>query len=462
MGIAAMAAGCAEVSPRNAPSATVAAVGETATPVPAERPDAKESPPAVTETLPSPGPIPTATSQPTAAPGALQPEAGSPTVAPSAALEPTTAPTPEPTDQEVAQESVRIALQPVASARSPVFLTAVADGSGRTFVVEKPGVIRILEDGQLLDPPFLNISDRVNAQSSEQGLLGLAFPPNFSETGYLFVNYTDARGDTVISRFQAAADRATADPGSESAVMRLDQPAPNHNGGDLVFGPDGYLWIGTGDGGAANDRFRNGQNPSSLLGKMLRVDVTTDPSQPYLVPANNPWTASDWAGRDVRDEVWAVGLRNPWRYSFDRLTGDLWIADVGQNQYEEVNYVPAGSGGGLNFGWPVMEGMHCFPDSAGCDRAGLEMPVLEYDHTGRCSVTGGYVYRGDNIPALAGTYVFGDFCSGTIWGLAKVGAAWQSRQLLDTDLSISSFGEDGEGELYVLDLNGGIFRLTSQ
>lgn len=243
-------------------------------------------------------------------------------------------------------------------------------------------------------------------------------------------------------------------------MLKLQQPAANHNGGMLLFGPDGYLWIGTGDGGAANDRFGNGQNPVTLLGKMLRLDVTTDRSVPYRVPADNPWVDADSNGRDVRNEVWALGLRNPWRYSFDRATGDLWIADVGQNLYEEVNYVPAGSAGGLNFGWPIMEGTHCFPETADCQRVGLEIPVAEYAHgAGDCSVTGGYMYRGSQFPALVGVYLYGDYCSGRIWGLARDGDGWRNALLLENRLNISSFGEDEAGELYVVDLRGGCIRL---
>ena len=216
-----------------------------------------------------------------------------------------------------------------------------------------------------------------------------------------------------------------------------------------------HLRVGTGDGGAANDRYGNGQNPDTLLGKMLRLDVATDLSQPYTIPADNPWVNADWAGRDMRNEVWALGLRNPWRYSFDRSTGDLWIADVGQNQIEEVNVVRLGSAGGLNFGWPAMEGAACL-QQAGCDQAGLEMPVLTYNHGGGdCSVTGGYVYRGAQYPALNGVYIYGDFCSGRIWGLdaASPGAPVL---LLETRSSLSSFGEDEAGEMYVTDLGRGI------
>lgn len=355
---------------------------------------------------------------------------------------------------------VRISVESlVTGLAEPVWLTHAGDGSGRLFVIEKPGQIRIIRDGQLVATPFLDIRDRVGSNASEQGLLGLAFAPDYPQSGRFFVDYTDKRGNTVISRFQVSADPDVADPASEFKVLGFDQPAWNHNGGELIFGPDGYLWIGTGDGGASNDQFGNGQNPATLLGKMLRLDVTSDPTQPYLIPADNPWVDADWNGRDVADEIWAVGLRNPWRYSFDRATGDLWIADVGQNTYEEVNRVPAGSAGGLNFGWSIMEGLHCFA-AQNCDQTGLVLPVAEYRHgADGCSVTGGYVYRGAAFPELAGAYLFSDFCSGKIWGLEQDGDAWRRVELLATNLAVSSFGEDEAGELYVTDLNGGVYRL---
>ncbi len=364
-------------------------------------------------------------------------------------------------------EQVRLALQPVADGlEGPLFVTHAGDGtSGRLFIVEKPGVIRILANGALLPGPFLDLRNRVNSRSSEQGLLGLAFPPDFVRQGHFFVNYTDAAGDTVVARFSVTSDPNVADPASEFKVLGIDQPAPNHNGGMLAFGPDGYLYVGTGDGGGANDRFGNGQNPDTLLGKMLRLDVTSDPTQAYLVPPDNPWVNTSWDGQDVRDEVWAVGLRNPWRLSFDRTSGDLWIADVGQNTYEEVNLVPAAVDkslkGGLNFGWPRMEGTHCFPASTNCSREGLTIPIAEYDHGQGCSITGGYVYRGEQISALQGAYLYGDYCSGTLWALTPDGDGWRSTVMLDTGLAISSFGEDEAGELYVTDLNGGVvYRLT--
>ncbi len=357
---------------------------------------------------------------------------------------------------------VRVRVEPLIEGLvAPVWLTHAGDGSGRLFILEKAGTIRVVRDGQLVATPFLDIRDRVGSSASEQGLLGLAFAPDYSESGHFFVNYTDKRGDTVVSRFQVSGEPDAADSASEFKVLGIDQPAANHNGGGLLFGPDGHLWIGTGDGGAANDRFGNGQNPATLLGKMLRLDVTSDPSQPYLIPADNPWMGADWNGQDVADEVWALGLRNPWRYSFDRATGDLWIADVGQNTYEEVHRVAAGSAGGLNFGWPIMEGLHCFA-TQNCDQVGLELPVAEYRHgADGCSITGGYVYRGAAFPALTGAYLFSDFCSGKIWGLQQSGDAWERVELADTNLAVSSFGEDEAGELYVTDLGGGgVYRIV--
>lgn len=357
---------------------------------------------------------------------------------------------------------VRVRVEPlIEGLAAPVWLTHAGDGSGRLFILEKAGTIRVVRDGQLVATPFLDIRDRVGSSASEQGLLGLAFAPDYSESGHFFVNYTDKRGDTVVSRFQVSGEPDAADSASEFKVLGIDQPAANHNGGGLLFGPDGHLWIGTGDGGAANDRFGNGQNPATLLGKMLRLDVTSDPSQPYLIPADNPWMGADWNGQDVADEVWALGLRNPWRYSFDRATGDLWIADVGQNTYEEVHRVAAGSAGGLNFGWPIMEGLHCFA-TQNCDQVGLELPVAEYRHgADGCSITGGYVYRGAAFPALTGAYLFSDFCSGKIWGLQQSGDAWERVELADTNLAVSSFGEDEAGELYVTDLGGGgVYRIV--
>jgi glucose/arabinose dehydrogenase len=346
--------------------------------------------------------------------------------------------------------------------QTPVGIAHAGDGSGRLFLLEKVGRIRVVQNGGLLPTPFLDIGDRVGSSANEQGLLGLAFHPRFRDNGYFYVNYTDGRGNTVVSRFTAGAGAAQADPGSEVLVLTLEQPAQNHNGGHLAFGPDGYLYIGTGDGGGSRDQFRNGQNTQTLLGAMLRLDV--DNAQPYGIPGDNPFVGNP----DVQNEIWAYGLRNPWRYSFDRLTGDLYIADVGQKLYEEVNAQPAGSPGGQNYGWPIMEGVHCFPEDEPCDRAGLTLPVAEYDHSMGCSVTGGYVYRGQAYPQLTGIYFYGDYCSGRIWGLAPAGGSvaggdWRVALVGQANGPISSFGEDEAGELYLLDMPGGdLYRIAGE
>ncbi len=348
---------------------------------------------------------------------------------------------------------------------NPVFLTHAGDGSGRLFLVEQPGRILIWQDGEILPEPFLDIRARVNDRGWEQGLLGLAFEPAFLRTLRFYVNYTDLQGNTVIARFQTSpVDMQRSLPASEERILVLRQPASNHNGGMILFGPDDMLWIGTGDGGAAGDRFRNGQNPDSLLGKMLRIDVLDPGAAPYAVPPDNPWVQALWEGQAVAPEIWAVGLRNPWRYSFDRDTGDLWIADVGQDAYEEVHWVRSDQAPGLNFGWPLMEGAHCFPLGTACDETGLEMPVAEFPQTaGECSITGGYVYRGSRTPQLQGRYIVGDFCSGRIWMIGNEGTRdtpqWSQVLLADTDMSISSFGEDEDGELYLLDLQGSVYRM---
>ena len=438
-------------------------------------PDTSTPTDAAAEILPTPTDAPTATEEEVAAPadsssapvaddavaGATNTAAGE--TASSDTVDAIVVPAPAPFDPV----QTVVGLETVVSGLNrPLFATHAGDGTGRIFVVEQPGTIRIVQDGVLQPTAFLDIQDRVNDGASEQGLLGLAFPPNFSETGWFFVDYTDSQGATNVARFQVVDQQPdVADPTSEMTVLQIDQPAGNHNGGMLLFGPDGYLWIGTGDGGASNDRFGNGQNPDTLLGKMLRIDVLSDPSQPYTIPADNPWVNQDWNDIDVRDEIWAVGLRNPWRYSFDRATGDLWIGDVGQNQYEEVNYVDAATVQSaavqpLNFGWPIMEATHCF-GSTDCDGAGLEIPVAEYDHSGNCSVTGGYVYRGQQFSGLNGVYFYGDYCSGIIWALTPDPAGgWKSDTALRTGLSLSSFGEDEQGELYVTDRNGTLSRLV--
>ena len=370
-------------------------------------------------------------------------------------------PAPTPTFAPAAGDpaAVRLELQPVVGGLdTPVAVANAGDGSGRLFVVEKKGFIRVVQNHVLADTPFLDITDRVGSLSSEQGLLGLAFHPDYAGNGLFFVNYTDLEGDTVVARFATSGDPNRAQAGSEAVILTLEQPAANHNGGHLAFGRDGYLYVGTGDGGGAGDQYANGQNGQTLLGAMLRLDV--DGGAPYTVPGTNPFVGRP----DVRDEIWALGLRNPWRYSFDRLTGDLFIADVGQNQYEEVNFQPADSAGGQNYGWPIMEGRHCYPADRPCERAGLMLPAREYDHSRGCSVTGGYVYRGQEFPILTGIYLFGDYCSGRIWGLAPAGNGdWQVAELAQMDGQLSSFGEDERGELYLLDMGRGeILKIAAQ
>jgi len=359
----------------------------------------------------------------------------------------------------VSLQDIDLFLKPVVDGLSlPVGLANAGDGSGRLFVVEKRGSIRVVQSGQPAGAAFLNIQDRVGSDSSEQGLLGLAFHPNFAQNGWFFVNYTDTQGNTVISRFSVTSALGMADPSSETRVLSFDQPAPNHNGGHLAFGPDGYLYIGTGDGGGGGDTFGNGQNAHALLGKMLRIDVD---SLPYSIPPDNPFVGNP----AYLPEIWAIGLRNPWRYSFDRQTGDLVIADVGQGDYEEVNVQPASSAGGENYGWPIMEGLHCFPSFNNCVSNGLILPVAEYDHSsGGCSITGGYVYHGSQYPQLDGVYFYGDYCSSTIWGMARDDAGvWQSRPLAQMDGSLSSFGEDENGEMYLADMRGGvIYQLAAR
>ena len=333
----------------------------------------------------------------------------------------------------------------VSGLERPVDLKYPDDDSGRLFIIEKVGRIRILQAGNLVGSPFLDISDRVGSGRSEQGLLGLAFHPHYADNGLFFVNYTDKNGNTVIARYQATADPNVADPNSEVVLLNVDQPFQNHNGGALAFGPDGYLYAGLGDGGSGGDPFGNAQNLDTLLGKILRLDV--DSADPYAIPPDNPFG----------DEIWAYGLRNPWRFSFDRLTGDLYIGDVGQNSWEEIDFVPKGTPGGMNFGWNILEGTHPYN---GGPQDGLVPPVAEYGHgQGRCSVTGGYVYRGA-MPEWNGVYFYGDYCAGTVWGLIHSDGGWPNQLLYETGTSISSFGQDPAGEVYLIDYSGQILRLA--
>ena len=320
----------------------------------------------------------------------------------------------------------------------------------------------VLQEGRIVsiasDPEadshrvFLDLTDRVSRSGNEEGLLGLAFDPEFARNGYLYVYYSAAGPRrSVISRFRAANDRA--DPGSELIILEIGQPHSNHNGGEIAFGPDRLLYIGLGDGGSAGDPNGNGQDLGTLLGTILRIDVSSiDEHGGYVVPAGNPFVGQT----GPRPEIWAYGLRNPWRFSFDRLTGDLWTADVGQNLYEEIDLILPGA----NYGWNLMEGAHCFAERD-CSGVGLVLPVAEYDRTDGCSVTGGYVYRGSNLPSLYGAYVYGDFCSGRIWALRFDGrAVTEHIQIADTALQISAFAEGPDGELYVISFTRRVYRFV--
>ncbi len=350
--------------------------------------------------------------------------------------------------------STELTLEPlVGGLESPVYLTA-PPGDARLFVVEQPGRIQIVDGGTLLAAPFLDISRRVS-YGGERGLLGLAFPADYASRGQFFVHYSDLNGDTRVSRFSTSADPDVADPDSEDVYLQVSQPFSNHNGGQIEFGPDGMLYIGLGDGGSGGDPLNAGQDLSSLLGTILRIDVSSDP--PYRVPANNPFVTTAGA----RPEIWAWGLRNPWRFSFDALGGFLYIGDVGQNRLEEIN-ARALDEPGVNYGWRIREGDSCFNAST-CSGQGLVDPVLSYPHGEGCSVTGGYVYRGSQLPALSGRYVYGDFCSGWLRSFQLRDGSAEDGQTLDVGTvgSLSSFGVDGAGELYVLSLDGSVLRLAA-
>ncbi len=338
-----------------------------------------------------------------------------------------------------------------------VHITNAGDGSGRLFVVEQAGRIRVIRDDALRATPFLDISSRV-ATGGEQGLLSVAFPPGYARKGHFYVSYIRAvDGASVIARyFLSPGNPDVADTNSEEVLLTVEQPFPIHNAGLIAFGPDGYLYVSLGDGGSGDDFLDNGQNTDSLLGKMLRIDVESR-AFPYAVPSNNPFVGLD----GHREEIWALGFRNPWRFSFDRDNGDLYIADVGQNGWEEVNVQPASGRGGENYGWNVMEGSQCFR-TLFCNRRGLTLPAYEYSHLFGCSIIGGFVYRGSDYPCLEGMYLYSDFCTGGVWGLKQVGGLWQSRLLTVTSLEIASFGEDESGELYALDLNGGVYAISAR
>jgi len=374
--------------------------------------------------------------------------------------------------QGLPQENLPLlTLTPIISGlESPVEIVNSEDSSGRLFIILQSGQVVILDNNNLLEIPFLDIRERVQnsgRQGDERGLLGFAFHPQYASNRFFYVNYTNSQGNTVISRFTANESFKTAKENSEHKLLTIEQPFSNHNGGQIKFGPDNFLYIATGDGGAAGDPQNHAQNLQSLLGKILRIDVNGDDfpanqERNYSIPKTNPFIQISTA----MNEIWAYGLRNPWKFSFDQLTGALFIGDVGQRQWEEVSWQSPNSSGGENYGWRLMEGNHCFIPENNCPKNDKILPIIEYPHKRGeefigCSIIGGYQYRGASIPQLFGTYLYGDFCSGKIWGAHKLNGKWETNLLFDTDLSITSFGEDEDGTIYISDLaTGSILQLV--
>ena len=362
----------------------------------------------------------------------------------------------------VAAREVTPTLQLVATGLSaPLYVTAPASDTGRLFVVEQPGLIHVIRNGTLLATPFLDIRSLVSF-TGEQGLLGMAFDPSYSQNGWFFVDYTDVTGTIQVVRYSVSADPDLADLGSAQTILSVSHPTyANHNGGMVTFGPDGYLYIGTGDGGSPGDVAGNAQDSTRLLGKILRIDVSG--GAPYTLPPTNPFI-----GRSGAPEVWAYGLRNPYRFSFDPQTGDLYLPDVGEDAWEEVNVQPSTSGGGENYGWSVMEGAHCFRPPSGCATAGLVVPVFEYAHgpadVNGCAIIGGYLYRGTRLPALAGRYFFGDLCAGWVKSFRlQNGSATDLvdyTSQLGLHPGLTSFGRDARGELYLTLQGGDVYRIA--
>lgn len=357
-----------------------------------------------------------------------------------------------PTDSSLDIELVEVAV----GLESPVYVTS-APADPRLFVVEQPGRIRVIVDGTLRSEPYLDITDRVRF-GGEQGLLGLAFDPDFRASGRVFVNYTDLDGNTRIEAFLTQDEGDRADPRTGMLFLEVEQPFPNHNGGQLAFGPDDMLYIGLGDGGSGGDPEGHGQDPSSLLGTILRVNVLDQREPPYRIPADNPFVGDS----EIRPEVWQYGLRNPWRFSFDPDRNWMIVPDVGQDLWEEVNVTPIGQGG-ANFGWNVMEGSQCF-GGPGCDAEGLTLPVAVYGHADGCSITGGYVYRGTQIPALVGRYVYSDYCASWLRTFEITGSG-QARDPLELAVAeplgrVTSLGRDAEGEIYMTTVDGRVLRIS--
>ena len=349
------------------------------------------------------------------------------------------------------------ALQLLASGLSqPLYVTAPPGDTARLFVVLQTGQMRIIRHDTLLPAPFLDVTALVSC-CGEQGLLSMAFHPNYAQNGFFFIDYTDVNGDTRVARYRVSANPDSADGASATAILSQAQPFANHNGGLLLFGPDGCLYVGLGDGGSGGDPQGNGQNLGTLLGKILRIDVNG--SLPYAIPAGNPFAGTAGA----RPEIWAYGLRNPWRFAFDRQTGDLYIADVGQNLHEEVDFQPAASRGGENYGWNVMEGLFCYNAST-CTQTGLTLPVLDYAHDQGCAIVGGYVYRGTRLRILAGSYLYSDNCTGFVRSLRVANGQVTEQHdwsiLLQAGQGVTSFGEDARGELYITTGSGSVYRIV--
>jgi glucose/arabinose dehydrogenase len=399
---------------------------------------------------------PNATASPSGFASGPQSSGPSPT---GAAASSQASPSAGPTGGGFDPSKVTVALEPVVDVPDgPLGVVDAGDGTGRLFVATQAGRIWTVTNGRRADHPFLDVSGEITT-GGERGLLGLAFHPKFPEDPRFFIDYTDGSGNTVVAQLEVTSPTADADPRSEKALLHVDQPFPNHNGGSLQFGPDGYLYVSLGDGGSGGDPQGNGRRLDTYLAKILRIDVD-HPSgdRAYGIPADNPFV--DRA--DAKPEIWLTGLRNPWRMSFDRQTDDLWIGDVGQGSYEEIDVVRAGAGGGEDFGWNVTEGFHCFPSGDSCDRSGLTSPITEYAHgNGDCSVTGGYVYRGRRYPALEGAYLFADYCTGRVWAIdAASNEVHDPPVVLESGRQISSFGEDADGELYATDLGGTLLSVT--
>jgi glucose/arabinose dehydrogenase len=363
----------------------------------------------------------------------------------------------------------------------PVYVCQPPGDNDRLFVLEQKGIIKIIKNGKTVRKPYADLRNKVHnpiTPGDERGLLGLAFHANYQNNGFVYINYSDKNDHTIVSRFRVASDPDRLDTKSEKVLIKLKQPFSNHNGGHMEFGPDGYLYISVGDGGKWGDPYNNAQNLGNLFGKILRIDVDT--GDPYAIPDDNPFINNE----DAKDEIWLYGLRNVWRFSFDRGKGDVYLGDVGQDLWEEIDFVAAENAGGQNFGWRVMEGNHCYNPKEDCEPTG-ELPIFEYPNDANymkiligmdepnvdgCSVTGGYVYRGSAISELQGTYFFADYCSGNIWTFKEKNGKATEFQNRTEEISlggggftnyISSFGEDNNGELYIVDYNGIIFKLTA-